>query len=84
MNEKSIREKTREEVESFFRKDDFSQSETKKIIKLANKHRIRLGKLRQKFCKKCLNKLKGKIKIKNSHKIIVCEKCEFVNKFILS
>ena len=81
MKKNESRTQAKDKIISFFTKDKFSARDVKKIIRLANRHRIRLGKLRQNFCKKCFSKLEGKIRIKHMHKIIKCGKCGFLNKF---
>jgi RNase P subunit RPR2 len=71
----------KEKIDSFFKKEEFSAEEVKKIKRLAMKFKIRLGEYRKKFCKKCLFRLKGKTRISDENKSIVCENCGFVNKF---
>jgi len=69
-------------IQEFFKKD-FSQKELKKIKRLAMKYKIKLGKLRQKFCKKCFSQLKGKTRITKIHKTIICSHCQYKNKINL-
>jgi len=69
-----------EKIQSFFQKD-FSSIEMKKIKRVASKYRISLKNYKKKFCKKCLNMLKGKIRVSKNHKSITCSSCKYVNKF---
>ena len=71
-------------IDEFFLKDNFSSDEMKKIKRIAMKYKIRLGIKRRNFCKKCLNKLRGKVRIKKGYKIVCCEECGFLNKFKLN
>jgi RNase P subunit RPR2 len=73
-----------EKIDEFFKRKDFTPSEVKKIRRLAMKHKIKLGVLRKKFCKKCLSQLKGKTRLTNTHKTIICNSCNHNNKFRLS
>jgi len=73
-----------EKINSFFEKSDFSPDELKKIKRLAMKYKIRLKEKRKSFCKKCLNALKGKTRINNKSKSVVCKYCNYKNKFKLS
>ena len=68
-------------IQEFFKKDEFSPIEVKKIKRLAMKYKIRLGNYRKEFCKKCLTKLNGKTRISKSYKSIECKNCGFTNKF---
>ena len=81
MKTKLSKQQTQEKIESFFKKLDFSPEEIKKIKRLAMKFNIKLKEQRKNFCKKCLNKLKGKIRVSKTHKTIECEKCRYRNKF---
>ncbi len=81
MKTKLIKEEAQQKIEEFFKKESFVKEEVKKIKRLAMKFNIKLGKLRQNFCKKCLSKLKGKIRITKTHKTIECENCGYRNKF---
>ncbi len=67
-------------IDEFFSKDDFSAGEMKKIKKLSMKFRIRLGERRKNFCKKCLMKLKGRIRIKGDCKVVECASCGYLNR----
>ena len=67
-------------IEAFFTKDSFTNEEARKIKRLAMHHKIRLGKQRSRFCKKCNADLKnGKVRIGKGYKIITCS-CGFRNK----
>jgi RNase P subunit RPR2 len=64
------------EIADFFKDaENKSTKDVKKIKKLAMSHNIPLKELRKKFCKKCYSPIKGKIRIKEGKKIIICEKC---------
>lgn len=76
--------KAKETVDSFFSKEDFSSKDVKKVKRLAMKYKITLGVQRKNFCKKCLSKLKGKTKITNNSKSIVCSSCGYKNKFAVN
>lgn len=56
----------------------------RKIKVLAMKNRIRLGKLKSNFCKKCYANLEGKTRVSKSLKTIECKNCGFVNKIKIS
>tara|TARA_Y100000310_G_scaffold345208_1_gene462671 strand:- start:208 stop:459 length:252 start_codon:yes stop_codon:yes gene_type:complete len=75
------KKEAQEKITDFFKSKDFTAKEMKKIRRLAMKHQIKLGPLRKKFCKKCLNPLKGKTKITKTHKMIECKKCNHKAKF---
>ena len=68
-------------IEEFFGKENFSSEEVRKIKRLAMKFNIKLGKEIRKFCKKCLRKLNGKIRIKGNWKKVTCKNCGYSNKF---
>ena len=73
----------KEKIDNFFLGQDFSSGELIKIKRLAMKFNIKLGSYKKMFCKKCLNKLAGKIRISKGFKMIECEKCGFKNKYKL-
>ena len=73
----------REKIDSFFKKENFSQEEAKKIKRLAMKFNLKLGAYRKLFCKECLSKLKGKIRVTKTHKIVECASCSYKNKITL-
>ncbi len=62
-------------IDSFFNRPVFKADEMKKIKRSAMKHNIKLGFYKKFFCKNCLSQLKGKIRIKKTHKVVFCEKC---------
>ncbi len=70
-----------EKIKNFFEKEYFSKEEMKKIKRIAMKYTIKLEAYRKKFCKRCLSQLKGKIRISRAHKSVICEFCNFRNKF---
>ncbi len=67
-------------IGEFFLQDDFSSGDLKKIKKLAMKYKVRLGTYRKLYCRTCLNKLSGKTRISKTHKIIICCKCNSINR----
>jgi len=68
-------------IDDFFKRKSFSQKEVKKIKRLAMHYKIKLKDYRKSFCKSCLHKLEGKIRISKTHKTIECSNCGFKNKF---
>ena len=68
-------------IEMFFSRNNFTSEEVRKIKKLGMKFNIKLSEYRKKFCKKCLAKLNGKIRIGRIYKNVECEKCGYKNKF---
>lgn len=81
------KEKILEQIEKFF--DNIltkSPKEIKKIKKKAMSKNIHLSNNRRKFCKYCLTPYTGKenVRIRNKHKIIVCNKCGKKNKINLT
>jgi RNase P subunit RPR2 len=68
-------------IDRFFLQERFSSEEVRKIKRLAMKFNIKLGKYRKLFCKNCLLKLRGKLRINNGHKTIVCENCGCKNMY---
>jgi len=81
MKTKLTKQEAQEKIEEFFKKESFVKEDVKKIKRLAMKFNIKLGKLRQNFCKKCLSQLKGKTRISKTHKTIECINCGYRNKF---
>ena len=69
-----------DKINEFFKKELFNSEEARKIKRLAMKHNIKLGKLRAKFCKKCLSQLKGKTRISKTRKTITCLNCGYRSK----
>ena len=80
MKIKLSKDETKEKINEFFIRENFFPDEVRKIKKLAMKFNIKLGKYRQKFCKKCFSQLKGKIRVSKMHRTIECEKCGFLNR----
>ena len=70
-----------EKINEFFSKDEFDSDEIRKIKKIAMAYKIKIGKYRRRFCKKCFSQLRGKIKISKEFKSVKCEKCGFLNRF---
>jgi RNase P subunit RPR2 len=71
-------------IDKFFSRNNFAAEQLKKMRKLAMRHKIKLSKQRKFFCKSCLSKLSGKIRITGTHKTVICKSCGFKNKFKLS
>jgi RNase P subunit RPR2 len=67
----------REEIDEFFRHIRLRSSDgVRKISRLANAYKIKLGDRRKLFCKKCLSPYRHpKIVIKNDFTRMTCEKC---------
>ena len=80
MKKKGNKTEAKEKIDSFFKKKSFTAEEVRKIKRLAMKFNIKLGEKRKKFCKKCLNKLKGKTRITKSYKTTECEVCGYGNR----
>ena len=77
MKSKSSKNEIEENIKKIFLKNP-SPKEIKKIKKQAMSKKIRLGKLRKKFCKKCyslFNSKNSEIKIKKPLRIILCKSC---------
>lgn len=72
-----------DKINSFFKRNSFTSEETIKIKRLAMKYRIALKSHRKQFCKSCLNKLEGKIRISKTYKTIECRRCNYRNRFRL-
>ena len=84
MKKELSKKEAERKINEFFSSSDFSSQETKKIIRLANKHRIRLKENRRLFCKSCLSPLRGKVRISKTHKTVLCSSCRKTNKFRIS
>ena len=81
MKTKLSKTEAREKINDFFKRKKFTAKEIKKIKRLAMKFNIKLGERRRLFCKRCLSKLKGKIRVSRCYKTVECESCGFVNRF---
>lgn len=65
---------------------NLNSNNIKKIKTLAMSKNIKLGKLKQKFCKKCyslFDSQNSQIRIKNKFKIIKCKKCNNISRYRL-
>ncbi len=85
-SQERTREKLSEQVEDFFKNIiNKTPKEVKRIKKKAMAKNLHLMKKREKFCKFCLTPYNGteKVRIKNNHKIITCNKCKKDNKIKL-
>ncbi|PXY71333.1 hypothetical protein CXX78_01650 [Candidatus Parvarchaeota archaeon] len=81
MKKKFSKKEALEKINDFFERDDLDSKEIRKITKLCMKFNIKLGKYRQKFCKKCFENLSNSmIRITKTYKIIKCSKCGYGNK----
>lgn len=66
-----------DKIEEYFSKNDHDSEKTKKIKKLAMRHRISLKDYRKKFCKKCYFDLNsGKIRVSKEYKYVECFNCK--------
>ena len=83
MKSKLSKTEVQQKIEKFFKRENFSSEEARKIKRLAMNFNIRLKNYRKKFCKKCYAKLKGRTRITKTHKTIECENCGYKNKFKL-
>lgn len=80
MKKKLSKTEARNKIDSLFKKEDFTSEEVRKIKRLAMSFQIRLGTYRKLFCKKCLSRLRGKIRIKGENKVVVCASCGMINR----
>lgn len=80
MKKEMSRGEAQKKIEEFFKRANFSGEEMRKIKRLAMKYRIRLALFRRKFCKKCLSKLKGKVRVGNVFRTVLCENCGYLNR----
>jgi len=71
----------KEKIDEFFKRKDFTAEEVRKIKRIAMKFRIRLGDYKKKFCKTCLSKLEGKIRVSKFYKTVECRGCGCQNRF---
>jgi len=77
------KKEAQEKIDELFKRKSFSQEEVKKIKRLAMHYKIKLKDYRKKFCKSCLHKLEGKIRVTKTYKTIECSNCKFKNSFKL-
>ena len=80
LNKKEAQEK----IDNFFKREDFTAKEAKKIKRLAMKFNIKLGLHKRAFCKKCFSRLEGKFSINKMYKTIECKNCGYKNKIRIS
>jgi len=80
MKKKISKSEAKKRIDGLFSSESFSAEEVKSVKRLAMRYRIRLGAYRKLFCKKCLSKLKGKLRVGKTHKIITCASCGCENK----
>jgi len=82
MKTKLSKKEAEKEIQEFFKTiHSKSEKNIKKIKRLAMKHNIKLGDLRKRFCKKCYNPIKGRLRIKKGFKTIECSKCKTKNRW---
>ena len=81
MKSRLSKTEAKEKIDSFFKRDKFTSEEMRKIKRLAMKYKIKLGNYRKLFCKKCLSKLNGKVKINRGYKTVEWAYCNYKNKF---
>tara|TARA_Y100000310_G_C20548336_1_gene746743 strand:+ start:252 stop:509 length:258 start_codon:yes stop_codon:yes gene_type:complete len=81
MKIKLSKKEAQEKIDFFFKQPDFTPKAVKKIKRLAMKFNIKLKAKRKLFCKKCLSKLKGKVKITKHYKTVECKSCNYKNKW---
>ena len=74
------RPEAKDKIDSFFKTSEFSPEQLKKIKRLAMKFNIKLGVYKKMFCKNCLNKLRGKIRISSGFKTTECGLCGLKNR----
>lgn len=68
-------------IEQHFQQDKLDSSKTKKIKRLGMAKGVKLGALRNRFCKRCYADLAhSQTRITKTHKIITCADCGFQNK----
>ena len=77
------RQQAQEEINNFFKKENYSSKEVRKVKKLAMKFNIKLREYKKNYCKKCYSKLKDKIKLNKYYKNIKCSSCGYENSFKL-
>lgn len=80
MKKSMTKKETLEKIKIFFQKNKFSPEDIEKIKRLGMKYNIKLGVYRKLFCKKCLSKLKGKVKVNKSYKSVECANCGYKNR----
>lgn len=65
-----------QKIEEYFSNKDLDAEKTRKIKRLAMKHRISLKSYRKRFCKKCYSDLKyGKVRVSKDYKYVECPNC---------
>ncbi len=85
--EKLSKKEVEEKIKEFFKNiKNKNSNEIKKIKKLAMSKNIKLGKLKQKFCKKCYSLFDSKnseIRIKKGFKVVKCKMCGKLSRYKL-
>ena len=73
------------QIEKFFEEiKNKRPKEIKKIKKLAMNNKIRIKDKRKLFCKYCLTPFnESKIRIRDSKKIITCNKCNKISRYLI-
>jgi RNase P subunit RPR2 len=77
---KITKSEVKKRIDEFFKSESYSAEEVKSIKRMAMRYKIRLGEYRKLFCKKCLSKLKGRLKVSKTHKTVKCVNCNAENK----
>lgn len=84
MKKEMSKKEAKEKIDAFFRRENFSEDEVRKVKRLAMQFNMKLSGYRKRFCKKCLAKLNGKIRISRNYKTVECKNCGYKNKFKMS
>ena len=78
------RKEAEKKINGFFSDiDGRAAKEVRKMKRLAMHYKIKLGDKRKLFCKYCYNVLRGRIRIKNKLKSVVCSSCGKVSRWKL-
>ena len=83
--DKLSKTRARKSIDDFFAQKVLKRQSVHKIKRLAMQFNIRLGKNRERFCKKCDSDLKsGKVRVTKTSKTVICSACGFINKMRIS
>ena len=86
MKSKISKQETQEQIKQIFQSNP-TPKQIKKAKQLAMSKNIKLGKLKKKFCKKCLTFFtpnNSEVRIKKPLKIIKCKTCNHVSRYNIS
>ena len=81
---KLSKDEIQKKIDSIFSKENPLLKDIKTAKKLAMSKNIKLGQLKQRFCKKCLSYYdsdNSEIRIKKQLKRITCKKCGYVARY---